>query len=114
MDGGGKKPDSGAAPNTAGGAQGEKVKNIQVLLEVFGKLEKGEEDPDSKAMIQSMADTAKKYLDKLQGNDKKGPAGAPATGEAGSGGMGTGAGAGGPEAGAAQPPAGVGAPGGMA
>jgi len=103
-------PDGGGA-GTPAGQSGEKVKNVEVLLEVFQKMDKQEQDPDAKAMIQSMVDTAKKYLDKLKGGEsaKGGPAGAPATGEAGSGGgMGnTGAG---PEA----SPMGGGAPGGMA
>src|SRR5271157_3476172 len=69
-------PAGGAA--TAGGQAGEKVKNVEVLLEVFAKMDKLEQDPSAKAMIQSMSDTAKKYLDQLQGADKKGPAAAPA------------------------------------
>lgn len=107
---GGNGPDSGAGANTPAGQSGEKVKNVEVLLEVFQKMDKLEQDADKKAMIQSMVDTAKKYLDALKGVDgKPGPAGQPATGEAGSGGMSTGdAGAGG------GPPMGGGAPGGMA
>ncbi len=104
----GKKPpaaDGGAG--TPAGQSGEKVKNVEVLLEVFQKMDKQEQDPDAKAMIQSMVDTAKKYLDKLKGGEsaKGGPAGAPPVGEAGSGG-----GMGSTEA----PPMGGGAPGGMA
>jgi hypothetical protein len=106
----GKKPDSAPGASTPAGQSGEKVKNVEVLLEVFQKMDKLEQEADNKAMIQSMVDMAKKYLDKLKGVDGKGgPAGAPATGEAGSGGMATeppmAGGAGGAGAGA-----GVGAP----
>lgn len=104
----GKKPDSPGGSSTAGGQDGEKVKNVEVLLEVFQKMDKLEQDADKKAMIQSMVDTAKKYLDALKGMDKKGPAGAPPTGEAGSGG-GMGAG----DAGAAGAGAGAGGSGPM-
>ena len=84
----GNKP---AGSNTPAGQSGEKVKNVEVLLEVIQKMDKLEQDQDGKAMIQAMADAAKKYLDKLKGvSDKPGPAGMPPTGEAGSGGgMGT-------------------------
>ncbi|HKN69975.1 MAG TPA: hypothetical protein VJX30_03025 [Terriglobales bacterium] len=103
----GKKPEPGSS--TPAGQQGEKVKQIETLLEVFAKLDKQETDPDGKAMIQSMVDQAKKYLDKIKGvSTKPGPAAAPATGEAGSGGMATEP----PMAGGAG--AGVGAPGAMA
>jgi hypothetical protein len=91
---GGKKPGPGGPEGGAGtpeGQSGEKVKNVEVLLEVFQKMDKLEQDPDNKAMIQSMVDQAKKYLDKLKGMDTgKGPAAAPPTGEAGSGGPGAG------------------------
>lgn len=111
----GMKPGGPSAGPAAGGAgtpagqSGEKVKNVEVLLEVFQKMDKLEQDADGKAMIQSMVDTAKKYLDKLKGTgDKAGPAGAPATGEAGSGGMGPGPGAGSPGPGVGAPePAGA-------
>jgi hypothetical protein len=95
-----------AGSNTPAGQSGEKVKNVEVLLEVIQKMDKLEQDQDGKAMIQAMADAAKKYLDKLKGvSDKPGPAGMPPTGEAGSGGgMGT------PAAGGAD----MGAGGGMA
>jgi hypothetical protein len=101
----GKKPPDAGGAGTPAGQQGEKVKQIETLLEVFQKLDKQETDPDGKAMIQSMVDQAKKYLDKIKGVSDKTTA-QPATGEAGSGGMAT------------EPPmaggAGVGAPGGMA
>lgn len=108
--GGGGAPGGDGGPGGAGtpeGQSGEKVKNVKVLLEVFDKMEKMEQDADAKAMIQSMADTAKKYMEKLDGGAgaKKGPAGMPPTGEAGSGGPGAGsepaAGGGSPMPGAA-------------
>jgi len=106
-----KPPDAGAGAGTPGGQQGEKVKQIETLLEVFQKLDKQETDPDGKAMIQSMVDQAKKYLDKIKGVNDKTTA-MPATGEAGSGGMATDpamAGGAGGGAGAGAAP-GVGAP----
>lgn len=108
---GGKKPGDSAGANTPAGQSGEKVKNVETLLEVFQKMDKLEQDADKKAMIQSMVDTAKKYLDALKGLDSgKGPAGAPPTGEAGSGGMGPGPGA---DSGSPSPTMGGGTPGGM-
>lgn len=89
----GMKPGGDAAGGAGGagtpaGQQGEKVKNIQVLLEVFDKMDKLEQDDGNKKLIQEMVTKAKEYLNKLEGGAaaKKGPAGAPATGEAGSGG----------------------------
>jgi hypothetical protein len=105
------EPPAGSS-TTGAGQQGEKVKQIEVLLEVFAKLDKQEQDPDGKAMIQAMVDQAKKYLDKIKGTESKGPGAAPPVGEAGSGGPGAGPEAGGAGAGPAGP--GVGAPGGMA
>jgi hypothetical protein len=110
---GGPGGDAAGGPGGAGtpaGQSGEKVKNVKVLLEVYDKMEKQEEDPEAKAMIQQMADLAKQYMTKLEGGAgaKKGPAGMPATGEAGSGGgMGSTTGAGG---GAPDMTGGVGAP----
>lgn len=105
----GKKPNPVGA-GTPAGQSGEKVKNVQVLLEVFDKMDKLEQDPSNKKLIQEMVDKAKEYLQMLEGGAgaKKGPAGMPATGEAGSGGgMGTpaagaGPGAGGPGVGAPE------------
>src|ERR1700675_1959954 len=94
----------GAGAVTAQGQSGEKVKNVKTLLEVFDKMDKLEQDPENKTLIQQMADMAKQYMTKLEGGGKPGPAGAPATGEAGSGGMGAG-----PGAGAPPPEAGAGA-----
>jgi hypothetical protein len=91
-------------PGTGAGQQGEKVKNIQVLLEVFEKMDKLEQDDTNKKLIQEMVDKAKEYLSKLEGGAaaKKGPAPVAATGEAGSGGMGGGAGAVSPGVGAPE------------
>jgi hypothetical protein len=87
---GGDAAGGAGAAGAGGGAgqQGEKVKNIQVLLEVFDKMDKLEQDDGNKKLIQEMVTKAKEYLNKLEGGAaaKKGPAGAPATGEAGSGG----------------------------
>jgi len=102
----GKPPDAGGGAGTPGGQQGEKAKNVQVLLEVFDKMDKLEEDASKKKLIQSMADIAKEYMQMLEGKGAK-TTSQPATGEAGSGGMGAGPGAGGAGAGAG---AGVGAP----
>ena len=51
-------------------------------------MDKLEQDDGNKKLIQEMVTKAKEYLNKLEGGAaaKKGPAGAPATGEAGSGG----------------------------
>src|ERR1039457_626424 len=87
----GKKPaDPGAG--TSAGQAGEKVKNVKVLLEVFDKMDKLEQEPENKTLIQQMVDMAKQYLNKLEGKpgDDKGKPPMPATGEAGSGGMGAG------------------------
>ena len=88
--------DKGGGAGTPQGQSGEKVKNVKVLLEVFDKMDKMEQDPEAKTLIQQMADMAKQYMQKLEGGGKPGPAGTPATGEAGSGGMGAGPGAGAP------------------
>ena len=91
MDGYGAKPGAkGGAGGQSGQAQtGEKVQNVKVLLEVFAKMDKLEQDAESKALIQQMSDIAKQYLDKIEGGDKgagkKGPEMEPPTGEAGSG-----------------------------
>lgn len=92
--------DKGGAGTPAGQA-GEKVKNVKVLLEVFEKMDKLEQDPEAKTLIQQMADMAKQYMTKLEGGKSDKP-GTPATGEAGSG-----AGAGSPPP---VPPPGGGAP----
>jgi hypothetical protein len=89
MDGNKQGTGAGGA-STPAGQSGEKVKNVETLLEVFAKMDKLEDDPDGKAMIQSMVDQAKKYLDKLKGVKSDKPTSQPATGEAGSGGMGDG------------------------
>jgi len=93
MDGYGAKPKPGGQGGQSGRAQmGEKVQNVKVLLEVFAKMDKLEQDAESKALIQQMSDIAKQYLDKIEGGDKgagkKGPEAEPPTGEAGSGGAG--------------------------
>ena len=110
----GMKPggDAAGAPGGAGtpaGQSGEKVKNVQVLLEVFEKMDKLEQDEGNKKLIQEMVTKAKEYLAKLEGGPgaKKGPAEMPATGEAGSGGMGPGAGPAGPGVGAPEMAAGA-------
>lgn len=116
---GGKKPGAdgmgGGGSSTAAGKEGEKVQQIEKLLEVIQMLDKQEADQDGKGMIQAISDAAKKYLDKVKGVSGK-PNAQPATGEAGSGGMGAGdAGAGvGAGAGAGMTPPGGGMPGGMA
>lgn len=86
------------SPNTDPGAVGEKVKNIKVLLEVFDKLEKSEDDQSAKDMIRQMADLAKQYQSKLEGGAGSGkpPAAAasdsgPGAGAPGGGGAGAGA-----------------------
>jgi hypothetical protein len=99
---GGDKPGAG----TPAGQSGEKVKNVKTLLEVFEKMDKLEQDPENKTLIQQMSDMAKQYMQKLEGGGKPGPASAPATGEAGSGGMGAGPGAG-SGSGAPEMPAGA-------
>ena len=110
----GMKPggDQSAVAGTSAGQSGEKVKNVQVLLEVFDKMDKLEQDPSNKKLIQEMVDKAKEYLQMLEGKGTK-TTSQPAIGEAGSGGgvgMAGGPGAGmGPEAGAGAGP-GVGAP----
>jgi hypothetical protein len=96
---------------TSAGQSGEKVKNVQVLLEVFDKMDKLEQDPTNKKLIQEMVDKAKEYLQMLEGKGTK-PTSMPATGEAGSGGgmgstMGAGGGAGGPGVGAPEMGAGA-------
>lgn len=108
MDG---KPPAGASSTTGAGKEGEKVQQIEKLLEVIQMLDKQETDQAGKGMVQAIADAAKKYLDKVKGVTDKTTA-QPATGEAGSGGMGGGdMSAGG---GAPSPAMGGGAPGGMA
>lgn len=55
------------SPATGAGAAGEKVQNIKVLLEVFGKMDKLEDDQTNKDMIRQMSDLAKQYQSKLEG-----------------------------------------------
>ena len=83
MDG---KPSSSPSPTTGAGKEGEKVQQIEKLLEVIQMLDKQEAEQDGKAMIQAISDAAKKYLDKIKGAGGK-PNAQPVTGEAGSGGM---------------------------
>jgi hypothetical protein len=80
----GDKGPKSAGAGTPEGQAGEKVKNVKVLLEVFEKMDKMEQDPEAKTLIQQMADMAKQYMTKLEGGKTDKP-GAPATGEAGSG-----------------------------
>lgn len=91
------------APATEAGGQGEKIKNVKVLLEVFGKMDSLEQDQAGKDMIRQMSDLAKQYQQKLEGVGGEGkPAktptsdGAPGAGAPG----GAGGPGGGPEAGA--------------
>ena len=72
-------------PATAAGKSGEKVQNVKVLLEVFAKMDKQEDDPEAKDMIRQMSDIANKYMQKLEGG---GGAGAGAAAGAGAGGPG--------------------------
>lgn len=57
----------------------EKVTNVQALLEVFKKMDKIENDPDAKALIQQMSEIAQQYLTKVQtpGGGKGASAGGP-------------------------------------
>lgn len=93
------------SPATGAGAAGEKVQNIKVLLEVFGKMDKLEDDQTNKDMIRQMSDLAQQYQKKLEGGGAgdgkpaaKSPTsdGAPGAGAPGGPG-GAGAGAGGGE-----------------
>lgn len=82
---------AGSKPGTGAAASGEKVNNVRTLLEVFRKMDKLETDPDAKALIQQMADTAQQYMDKIQGG--AGGAGAAGKSKSGAGPSPTGAGA---------------------
>ena len=86
LDGAGGKSNS---PATQQGASGEKVKNVKVLLEVFDKMDKIEDNPELKDMIRQMSDTAKQYMDKLEGKtgDKGKPPDAPVSDGAAPGAM---------------------------
>ena len=98
-------PPPGAS--TGAGKEGEKVQQIEKLLEVIQMLDKQETDQSGKGMVQAIADAAKKYLDKVKGTGGDKTTAQPAAGEAGSGGMGGGdmsAGAGGPPMAGGGPP----------
>lgn len=83
LQGGGKAGSPSPTPG-AGANQGEKLKNVQTLLEVFKKMDQIEDDPESKTMIQQMSDMAQKYSDKLQGKAGDGkPAASAASADAG-------------------------------
>jgi hypothetical protein len=84
MEGGGKPGAKSTDPNTPGGAAGEKVKNVKVLLEVFDKMDKLEQDQAGKDVIRQMSDLAKQYMDKLEGKGPGTENKPPNTGEAGS------------------------------
>jgi hypothetical protein len=98
-------------PKPAAGADaGEKVTNVKALLEVFKKMDKMENDPAAKDIIQQMATLAQSYMDKVQGGGAGAGTPPPAAGtstgtEAGmSPGAAAGAGAGGGTAGGTSAP----------
>lgn len=74
MSGPGAPGGPGGQPKPDAAASGEKVQNVKALLEVFKRMDKLEQDPDAKGMIQQMAQMAQQYMDKVQGGGK--PAGA--------------------------------------
>lgn len=81
--GGGGTPPVGepGKPGTPAGQSGEKVKNVQVLLDVFKKMDSQEQDPALKDMIRQMSDIAEQYMSKLGGSTQgmKPPTGEPET-----------------------------------
>lgn len=73
--GAGKPPDAAAS--------GEKVQNVKALLEVFSRMDKLEQDPEAKGMIQQMSSLAQQYMDKIQGGGKPQGAAPPPAADAG-------------------------------
>lgn len=62
------------APNPSDPA--EKARSIAALLEVFKKMSDLEEDPEAKALIRQMSDTALQYKTRIEGGPSAAQAGA--------------------------------------